>query len=146
MALIMGIVNVTPDSFLPGSRCLPRDAAAQARRHVFTRHIPVGEGAALDYRHFDTYRLNIGEGVAGRRAVLVVGTRRKGAFEIRVNGETCRELGADDLPKRLPGGAISWRTAEVKSAHDGWNVIEFADRTKDPLRGEELVWLEVSIR
>ena len=29
MALIMGIVNVTPDSFLPGSRCLSRDAAAR---------------------------------------------------------------------------------------------------------------------
>ena len=121
-------------------------AAAHVRRHVLTRHIPVGEGAAFDYRHFDTYRLNLGEGVAERRAVLVVGTRRKGEFEIRVNGETCRELGADDLPKRLPGGTISWRTAEVKSAHDGWNVVEFTDRTGDPIRPEELVWLEISIR
>ena len=121
-------------------------AAAQARRHVFTRHIPVGEGAASERRPFDTYRLNLGEGVSGRTAVLVVGTRRKGAFEIRVNGESCRELGADELPKRLPEGAICWRTAEVKSAHDGWNVIEFTDRTSNPIRSEELAWLEISIR
>ena len=121
-------------------------AAAHARRHVLTQHIPGGEGAAQDYRPFYTYRLNLGEGVAGRKAVLTVGTRRKGAFEIRVNGASCRELGEDALPKRLPKGAICWRAAEVQSAHDGWNVVEFADLTKDPLRGEELAWLEISIR
>ena len=120
--------------------------AAAPRRHVFTWHLPAGDGAAADCRFFTSYRLNLGEGVAGRKAVLTVGTRRKGAFGVLVNGVSCHELGEDALPKRLPKGAICWRTAEVTSAHDGWNVIEFADRTKDPLRGEELVWLEVSIR
>lgn len=127
--------------------CADRRAVAAApRRHVFTWHLPAGEGAAAECRFFTSYRLNLGDGVAGRPVVLIVGTRRKGAYEMRVNGEPCEETDVGDLPARLPAGAISWRAAKVTSAHDGWNVVEFSDRSSDPVKPEELAWLEICVR
>lgn len=120
-------------------------AAAHTRRHVFTWHIPAGEGAAAELHPFDTYRINLGEGVAGRDATLVVGMRRKCAFEMRVNTVPCEELGADALPGRLPQGEIHWRAARITAAHDGWNVVELTDCSPDGIRSEELAWLEIDI-
>lgn len=146
------------------------DRAAVARlprRHVFTRHVPVGEGRFPRSPYWSvvwkngsngSVKVNCGEGVAGRRAKVVVGV--KGPFEgdILVNAAKCTDVEilsggeADGLPKPLPrvvesSFRLGYVVADVPLGvlHDGWNAVEIFNRGARDLSADCFLWLEIML-
>ncbi len=139
-----------------------RDAVAhRPRRHVFTRHSPLGEGEypTSPYPDFvwtkccnGGVKVNCGEATAGRTARVVVCTAAPAQLDILVNTVACPALPADaPLPARLPSAAAGAQTfatqAEIPVGvlHDGWNNVEFFNRGDKDLVARDFVWLEIDI-
>ena len=135
--------------------------ARRSRRHVFTRHEPLGEGEFARSPYWSAVwrnccngcvKVNCGEGTAGRRAVVVVGTKTPLAADILVNAVLCPPVALDDarraqLPRAKDGETLSFAAAAVPAGvlHDGWNGVELFNRGARDLAASDFVWLEVDL-
>ena len=137
-----------------------RAVAALPRRHVVTRHDPNGEGKFPQPCYplwiwpqccNGGVKVNVGEGVAGRAARVVVGATVPLPVDILVNAAPCRLLPGDEpLPEvpRRKGVDSFYVQAEIPSGvlHDGWNAVELFNRgTEHTIEAHEIVWMEINL-
>lgn len=138
-----------------------RACAAHNRRHPVTRHDPVGEGKYWEPCFPDTIwpnccngsvKINCGEAVKGRKAWVVVGTRKPLTADVYVNTVKCRIVSPAEtpLPAELPQdkkNPYSYLQAEIPvgALHDGWNAVEFFNRADWTIMATDFVWTEIRI-
>ncbi len=134
--------------------------AALPRRCVLTGAGPVGEGTYWRPRFYPWgiapgasaggVKINVGEKVAGRTARIVLGDMVEIAAKMLVNGVECELLSREaPLPSPLPGKAgegffLQWRIPRGL-LHDGWNLAEIVNQSKEPIQDWQIVWLEIDV-
>ena len=139
-----------------------REALARMpRRHVFTSHAPIGEGVFPSSPYWNAVwrnccngcvKVNCGEGVSGRRAVVVIGAKTSLDVDVIVNSVKCAPVSLDsvclkDLPEAKEGDTLCYVAAVVPPGvlHDGWNGVEIFNRGPVDLKSRDFVWLEVKL-
>ena len=143
-----------PDTF---ATCGDRAKVAKlARRCVLTDGGPAGEGRYWTSR-FPIWgmtqndfcggaKINVGDGVKGRAAKVVLGASCDVFVDVYVNGAKCAPLSDSEAPKRLPK-LHRVVVAEIPGGvlHDGWNLVEVVNRAKEPLGEWRLAWCEIDV-
>lgn len=132
--------------------------AEKERRQIAVRHEPVGEGTwRMPPMHPNEIwqescdgatKINAGENVAGREAVVVLGFDRPVEVDVLVNTEKCALLPADTpLTDKYPAKIPFWIQAKIPEGvlHDGWNEVELFNRMRQSIFGKEIAWMEIRL-
>ena len=124
--------------------CRETAVDGQYAESPFPGSVAAGSAAAM--------RINLGGATKGRKAMFYLGLDGKDAagLEIWLNGVCCGEVKPTaDLPGRVPQHEerIRYFTVVIPDgvAHDGWNVIDLHNASKETLVRDSIAWMEICL-
>lgn len=149
--------EIRPDMTETFAVCADRGkVAGLSRRCVLTSSGQCGEGRNWTSRFpilgmtKDDFcggvKINVGDGVGGRDARVVLGASCRIDVDVYVNGAKCLPASASEAPDPLPK-LEQYVVVRIPGAvlHDGWNLVEVVNHAEETLGEWRLAWCEIDV-